>query len=138
MKVFGHFHHKPLDKEALAEQNKGQAKVLIILNEPANEGGVNVSDLSKRMGVTSPFATQIVKVLEEKGLVTRELDQKDRRKVLVQITEKGRQAATEIFDKIHNGFEGLVAFLGTEESEQLVKLLNKTFDYYNSREARGD
>ncbi|MDR0818781.1 MAG: MarR family transcriptional regulator [Oscillospiraceae bacterium] len=75
---------------------KGEKFILAFLSD----GGVLIpSELSAEMGVSSARVAVVLRNLEAKGLVTRETDKKDRRKVLVSITEAGRiKASSEITD----------------------------------------
>ena len=59
------------------------------------EGPLSMSRLADRMGVSLPNATGIIGRMEERGLVEREHDERDRRVVHVRLTEKGLGAMEE-------------------------------------------
>ena len=66
-------------------------KALFFLNEEDSQ--INITELSKRLGVSKPTVSHMVKNLEEKGWV---ITQKYRP---VQLTEKGRKAAASVIRK---------------------------------------
>lgn len=57
---------------------------------------VTMSDLATAIGLPAPLATRTVDELVERGLLERLPDADDRRRVLVRITDEGRQATHEI------------------------------------------
>nr|WP_319386544.1 homoprotocatechuate degradation operon regulator HpaR [uncultured Roseibium sp.] len=71
-----------------------QWRILRVLEE---FGPQDASSLAERACLLLPSQTRIVQTLLEKGLVTRQADEKDRRKQTVAITEAGRKI---IFDKL--------------------------------------
>jgi len=50
-------------------------------------------DLASELVTDKPYVTQIVDALEQRGLVTRTVDEKDRRCRIVALTEAGRETA---------------------------------------------
>jgi DNA-binding MarR family transcriptional regulator len=84
------------------------------------KGSVNVSDLALDLGVTPGNVTSIVDRLAGQGLVKRSEGVEDRRIVLLQLTEKGR----ETINKIHETGENHVRrFLERMSAEDLAALL---------------
>ncbi len=59
------------------------------------EGPLSMSRLADRMGVSLPNATGIIGRMEERGLVEREHDERDRRVVHARLTDKGLGAMEE-------------------------------------------
>ncbi|HET7578678.1 MAG TPA: MarR family transcriptional regulator [Bacillales bacterium] len=96
--------------------------------------GMKVSEISELLNVTSPGVTQLIKGLEENGMVERKMDQKDRRVVRVRLTEKGKSVTQKAADAFRQSFDGLVEYLGEEQSDQLAELLFKVFDYFKKKE----
>ena len=81
--------------------------------------------------VTSPTVTQLLKGLEANGLVERHIDPMDRRAVGITLTEKGEVITQKAMDAFVSSFEGLINYLGEEESNELAELLAKVFRYYS-------
>jgi DNA-binding MarR family transcriptional regulator len=98
--------------------------------------GLKMSELSKRMMVTTGNITGITDQLEAEGLVRREVDKSDRRSFVVKLTPEGRRLFGEMA-AVHEGwvielFEGL----SSEEKETLYALLGKLKQHLNGKEAR--
>ena len=91
--------------------------------------GMTPSDIGHMLHITSPTVTQHITNLETKGYVIRETDKQDRRVIRVNLTKKGILVMDHARSKFLQTFNGLVEYLGEEESSELVKLLKKTTDY---------
>ncbi len=63
---------------------------LAILNMLALNGPMPASELAGRLSSTRPQMTQFIDRLADKGAVSRKSDSSDRRRVRVEITDKGR------------------------------------------------
>jgi len=55
-------------------------------------GSIRLADLAEREVVAAPSITRIVADLERRGLVTRRVNETDRRAFLIEATESGEQA----------------------------------------------
>ena len=53
------------------------------------------SDIAKRLGITAPAVSKMLRSMEEKGYVERRVDEKDRRNTRVSITPDGKEAGTQ-------------------------------------------
>ncbi|KKB73652.1 MULTISPECIES: MarR family winged helix-turn-helix transcriptional regulator [Bacillus] len=111
------------------EWKKSEAKALMFLNETTGREGKKVSEISHFLNVTSPFVTQLLNRLEQKGLIFRRMDQADRRIVRIFLTEVGRSAADEVHKKLNQWFGQLVSYLGETESRQFADLIHKMSDF---------
>ena len=154
-KAFGLFNRDELHQH-FSKCTRGEIGVLFIIKSGAksgahtlqlSEGGklvqvklseartMKVSEISKLMHVTSPTITQMLKGLEANGLVERHIDPNDRRAVRIALTERGEAIAQRAEEIFLDSFNGLVEYLGEEESNQLIELLLKAYRYFNEREA---
>jgi DNA-binding MarR family transcriptional regulator len=95
---------------------------------------MKVSEISRRLQVTSPTITQLLKGLEAHGLIERHIDNIDRRSVGVKLTPKGEAVTQQAMDTLLASISGLIEYLGEEQSTQLVELLSKVFLYFSERE----
>jgi DNA-binding MarR family transcriptional regulator len=73
--------------------NRTDARCLDILDE---HGRMSAGDLAQESGLTSGAITAVIDRLERAGYAQRVPDQSDRRRVLVEPTEKAREAAMEL------------------------------------------
>lgn len=58
------------------------------------KGPMSAGDLATAAGLTSGAVTQVIDRLEERGFVARRNDPSDRRRVLVEVTDRGREVAS--------------------------------------------
>lgn len=98
--------------------------------------GLKMSELSKRMMVTTGNVTGITDQLEAEGLVRREPDPQDRRAYTVKLTPLGRQVFARMAQE-HEGwvielFEGL----SSSEKDLMHRLLGKLKAHLNGKETR--
>lgn len=84
---------------------------------------LSVKDIGARLHLDSGTLTPLLKKLEAKGLVTRERDRSDERKVKVTITQDGRALRSKA--QAIPQHMGACVDLSPEESLQLKTLLNK-------------
>ncbi|OAB47607.1 MarR family winged helix-turn-helix transcriptional regulator [Paenibacillus antarcticus] len=101
-----------------------------------NTAGLRVSEISEILGVTSPTVTQLLKELDAKGFIERTMDQEDRRAVRIKLSKQGEVVIQEALSLTEASFNGLIQFLGEEESNQLADLLIKVCQYYEQRDLR--
>jgi DNA-binding MarR family transcriptional regulator len=80
----------------LAATYKITAPQLVCLLTVVNEGPLNLSTLSKRVFLSASTVVGILDRLEEKGLITRQRDQKDRRLIKLQVTSKGADLVAQV------------------------------------------
>ena len=86
---------------------------------------LNPSEISKWRGTSRNTISSLIRGLEDDGLVERHLDQQDRRKFNISLTENGRSIISKYahlqFRSVGNSFNKLTQ----EEQDTLSSLLNK-------------
>lgn len=133
------WNHQPLD----LKQKHSELRLLVVIKRmgKGDKEGIKVSELSKFLRVTSPTVTQLLNRLEEMGLVVRKEDPKDRRAVRVFLTEEGDLTAKKALKGFLDRMNGLIDYLGEEDTEELIRLLKKTTTYFeqmNLNDSGGD
>ncbi|SFJ83562.1 DNA-binding transcriptional regulator, MarR family [Paenibacillus sp. UNC496MF] len=115
---------------------RSDIRILFSVMEYENNGNPKprISDLSKRLLVTTPTVTQLIKKLIEEDLIERTVDPDDRRSVGIGLTAKGKEVAKSAELYIRDSLGGLIDDLGEDESRQLAELLTKAYHYFNNRE----
>ena len=103
--------------------------LLLHFDEAAQGGSIPISALKDAMGVTAAAATQFIKKLEEFDYVKREVGLIDRRVVKVSLTETGKKAVNQTKACFALVLNGLVDELGEEDTNNLIRLLNRTSIY---------
>lgn len=104
-------------------KRRGQGKILRILRE---KGSVSQKELQELLGVQPGSISEIAAKLESRGMILRDRDEADRRKILLSITEQGRewldwQNETYVRQRRAEWFSALTA----EEQNALCALLDK-------------
>ncbi|MDQ6418429.1 MarR family transcriptional regulator [Paenibacillus sp. LHD-117] len=62
------------------------------LNEIREHEGIHITALAERCGVTKGAVSQVLKKLEQKGLVTKEKDDRNQSRLILKVTAKGEIA----------------------------------------------
>lgn len=92
-----------------------------------------MSLIASRLGVTLATLTAAIGRLEKRGLVVRERDQEDHRRVLVSLTKEGRKICR-AHDLFHRQMvEGALAELTEEEEVVFERAAAKVRDFFESR-----
>lgn len=99
-----------------------QYNVLRILRG-AGQGGLCRNELRDRMLTRMPDMTRLLDRMEEAGLVTRSREQDDRRMVLTQITERGRELLSELDRPMTQLHGEQLSRLTKEQLRSLIDLL---------------
>ncbi|MBK8985117.1 MAG: MarR family transcriptional regulator [Chloroflexi bacterium] len=112
-----------------AGRSFAQYRVLIYLffaEQMGERQNLNPSEISERHGVSRNTASALIRTLEEDGLVERSLDEDDRRKFNIGLTDEGRELvrehARQHFQTIGRCFHALTP---AEQQTALSQLLHK-------------
>lgn len=98
----------------------------IIERENGNrEQGVLASDIAKRLRITAPAVSKMLRSMEEKGYVERRVDEKDRRNTRVSITPDEKEAEQQVRRQMQEFITGVIERLGEERTKELIHLMNR-------------
>ncbi|HMI70842.1 MAG TPA: MarR family transcriptional regulator [Solirubrobacteraceae bacterium] len=87
--------------------------------------GASIDQLRRVLGLSHSGGVRIVTRLASQGLVAREADPADRRAVRLHLTAEGRRAARRVLAARKETLAGLLAPLGTRETADLERLLER-------------
>ncbi|TCP57903.1 DNA-binding MarR family transcriptional regulator [Tumebacillus sp. BK434] len=133
MEMFSRFSRSDWRRTTKWGLKASEIRVLLAVKERQDRGydrGTTVSELSKRLKITSPSVTQMINSLIKEGYIERTAHPTDRRVSEITLTEQGREMANTAHDAYRVLFNGLIDHLGREQSEQLIDLLHQTFAYF--------
>jgi MarR family transcriptional regulator, organic hydroperoxide resistance regulator len=99
-----------------------QWRVLVLLSDAE---GHRMSEIASFAMVPPPTLTKIIDRMVENNLVYRRVDSLDRRRVLVFLTARGREAYRLSASNVALGQRELIDALGTADAAQLADLLNQ-------------
>ena len=105
--------------KSLNEGNVSYAQ-FFLLGYLANEQYLSMTDIAKKMAHSTAAATGLVDRLEKLGYVERVHAAHDRRKVMVQITEKGRELVGSLRGGIADSVADLMDNMDGSEREKLI------------------
>lgn len=93
--------------------------------ERAEGQALHPAEISKRMGITRPSLTPILRELEARGLVQCRIDSGDGRRYLVEITDKCRAFRVKQINRDKRLFDQLIGNLDQQEMADLLRILHK-------------
>jgi DNA-binding MarR family transcriptional regulator len=99
------------------EMSIAQALCLAVLRD---RGPQRVSDLAEIEGVRQPTCTGLVNAMETEGWVVRRVDGTDRRAVIVEITDSGREILDSINDARARLLQGYLSKLSHADRQALA------------------
>ncbi len=97
---------------------------------------VRSGDIAKCGHATPSAVSQILKSLEEKGLITRQRDKGDSRAVTVHLTKDGRAFSARGREVHEQMIDGVLAYLGSEDAEHFVRIMERLADFPASEVVR--
>lgn len=100
-----------------AEYTRSQISVLVRLHLG---GRALLKDIAYREYTTTPNLCATFKILESRGLVLREVDEKDRRNTWYSVTPAGAAVAKKMIADFENTIGQVFAGLSREDEEKLV------------------
>jgi DNA-binding MarR family transcriptional regulator len=86
-----------------------------------NEGSTNFTKLATALGVTSSNMTGIIDRLVEQGLVSRKENPEDRRVLLLNVTEKGKELLTNLRERRVKQMSKVLTHMSLEELSILAR-----------------
>lgn len=101
---------------------RGQARVIAMI---ALQEGISQKDLAFLLGIRPQTLGEMLRKLEERGLVERAKSEADGRVIEVSLTDEGRKLAAEIAERRKLAAADLFAVLSDEEKNQLASILDK-------------
>lgn len=101
----------------------GENFVLLYISQ--HKGNVIPSDISNEMGITSARIAATLNSLEGKGLIERRIDADDRRRILIDLTEQGKEQVQKHYKMITSMVTNMLEYLGEEDAEEFIRIMKK-------------
>ena len=99
-----------------------------ILENSQDAKNTYVLDIQDNLYVTKPAVSQMLNSLENKGYIKREINKSDRRKIVITLTEDGKKILEKMQNNVDNVIGEIILRFGEEDTEQLIKLINRFAD----------
>ena len=90
-----------------------------------SKGRLSTGEVMEKILTTSGNIPVIVKNLEKDGFITREQDASDKRRFILDLTDKGRDLMDEIVPENLKFMDELISLWDDEDKEELIILMNK-------------
>jgi DNA-binding MarR family transcriptional regulator len=109
-----------LDVERLNRVNKGELFVLRLLAK--RDDTALPSELSTALNSSTGRISALLGTLEKKGQIERNIDKSNRRNILVNITETGRERIEAELAKIRNNLTQIFTEMGESDTLEFIRL----------------
>lgn len=118
-----HLMNKARPQRKINESMQGEHFILQFLD--LHNGSALPSEISSTMGISSARIAAALNSLERKGLVTRQIDKSDRRRIIVDLTPEGRAFSETHHQKMLEDFTKLFSQMGEQDACEYVRLTGK-------------
>ncbi len=125
----------------LSEMARGGFSVLHFLEQ--NEGVAYPADLCEDMDVSKARVSMALHMLGEKGLIVKEEDEKDKRRIRIRITEEGIRYMQKSRLEVYENAKAIFSHLGERDAREYIRLMKRMVelsggDSRSSRRASAD
>ena len=120
--LWGKMMHRPV-RQHIEKTYIGEGAILLYLCLKQN--GATAGELKNELEVGASRIANALKNLEAKGFVTREMSKKDKRLVLVYITEEGRKVFRERHRNLIQNTVYILEELGETDTREFLRLMEK-------------
>lgn len=108
----------------IVKSGHGESGVLqILLENEKNKKPLSSGDICAKMQLSSGRTALTLKSLELKRLIIRRADEKDKRRTLVKLTEKGKALAESTAKEVSAAVNKIVEKLGEKQTAEFIGML---------------
>lgn len=108
----------------IVKSGHGESGVLqILLDNEKNKKPLSSGDICAKMQLSSGRTALTLKSLELKRLIVRRADEKDKRRILVKLTEKGKALAESTAKDVSAAVNKIVEKLGEKQAAEFIGML---------------
>ncbi len=123
--------HQFSPRKPFPEEVKGEIGVMHYLYFEGKN--VTPGEIKDVLNIGSGRVADILKCLEKKGLICREHDPADKRKVLVSLTEQGQDLACKKKKELCKRQEALITFLGEKDAAEMIRIMKRVVEFLKSK-----
>lgn len=91
--------------------------------------GAGQRSIAEFAEITTSAVNQTVKSMLLDGYLRKETDESDKRNLRLYLTEKGKETAGKLHEKLDASDDAITALIGAEKEAELIVLLEKAADY---------
>lgn len=104
-----------------------------VLSHLAFKGPSQPSEIAAHMGASTAHIAKMLGDLEEKGLIERAMDRRDRRKIIVTLTDSGESFFQAALDAGIAQAAHILEALGEADAQNLVRILERIVQLHSLR-----
>ena len=93
--------------------------------------GLTITDISRQLNISKQQMTNIIDKLLSAGYVSKEPDPKDRRRLVITISLKGKKLLEEHMEQFRQRFESHAQNLTRDERQELATILRRYYELIN-------
>lgn len=108
---------------------------LFVLRYISRHDSVIPGALCKLQHISTARMTAILNSLEKKGLISREIDAQDRRRILIHVSPQGQILSQDKETALVSGITDMFAYLGEEDTQAVLRIIERLVHYERSLES---
>lgn len=113
-------------REDVSSAMRGELAVLRLLSEEGR--ALTSGEISRLLRMTTSRIAAVLGSLEKKEMIVRSADEKDRRRVLVTLTERGLALGRRKKQNLINAISYTFAQIGEHDAREFVRLMKRVYD----------
>ena len=107
-------------------QSSGEYSILYTLYNARQ--CMTAGELAENVGLTPGRIANVLKVLEKKKRIVRKRDVRDKRRIIVSLTEEGTLYFCQIYHQAEMIHQQLVSRIGEEDSKTFIRITRRLFE----------
>ena len=123
---------------SVADTKRSAMAIYAVLHAHKDEGGLMITEISKRLNLPPSAITPVINDLEEKGFIVRKNSPSDRRIVLAQLTEQGLAFFEKKQEKFYQMAVALCKHLGEQDTREFIRIFTKASEFMESIKEEND
>ena len=113
--------------EEISQTLRGEMAVLRLLKQ--EQTPLTAGELSKKLHMTTSRMAAVLGSLEKKGMILRQADTDDKRRVQVVLTDKGSAFCQQKKELVLKDMTHLLAQLGSEDAAHFVRIMKRIHQF---------
>ena len=118
-------------QEEISAAMRGEMAVLRLLGREAKP--LPAGEISRALSMTTSRIAAVLGSLEKKGMILRQADEADKRRVLVTPTGKGDAFCQKRRQEVMNHMIEMLQYLGEEDAAHFVRIMKRTHAFMQAR-----
>ena len=114
---------------------RGEMAVLRLLKNAGE--AMTAGEVSRMLGMTTSRIAAVLGSLEKKGLILRRADARDKRRVLVELTQEGSAQCERRRQEALEHMTQMLAYLGKEDAAHFVRIMKRTHEFIMTQPSFG-